>query len=441
MTGSEVANTEPQLEIKPCLVLICKDAASTVEGLDLPAISARLQSNLASVAVRIVERLCEQPKAVGSALDDDPAERIVMGICAGEFPEIEVHAQMRRHGVDPLGLQTAVIGDRHEARSDGAWASSRVELLLAAAVERARAFRRSLPENLRASLASSNTRVSRRALFTVPPVSYDTAPTVAMGKCAASDGCYECVEACPQDALSLDGDRVAVDRSQCNSCGVCVAACPHRAVEFPGASHQEIERQIATLVSIESDLTERDVAFVCKNAASPPSPWLPVKVSCAAAVTNAAILQALAGGASTVEISSCGDKCPNSTPAILEGRVDYCREVLRRLGDPPFSERVQLDGAGGDQAAVPDALPLTGEPSTGALVAFGRSAPAQAILALTQRTETGSLALDHEHSPLGRIDIDEATCIGCGSCAFACPSGAFVGCQPKWDRLLIETLS
>lgn len=39
-------------------------------------------------------------------------------------------------------------------------------------------------------------------------------------------GCGECVKSCPDDALSLNGDRVVITREKCLVCGQCIGACP-----------------------------------------------------------------------------------------------------------------------------------------------------------------------------------------------------------------------
>jgi Fe-S-cluster-containing hydrogenase component 2 len=47
-------------------------------------------------------------------------------------------------------------------------------------------------------------------------------------KCA---GCGTCVEACPENAISLNSHAI-VDASRCVECGACVDACPSSAISI-----------------------------------------------------------------------------------------------------------------------------------------------------------------------------------------------------------------
>ncbi|MCP4645556.1 MAG: glycyl-radical enzyme activating protein [bacterium] len=51
------------------------------------------------------------------------------------------------------------------------------------------------------------------------------------GRCLRDGGC---VEACPNDALTLHRDGVTVDRKACRGCGACVDFCPTSALEIHG---------------------------------------------------------------------------------------------------------------------------------------------------------------------------------------------------------------
>ena len=47
-------------------------------------------------------------------------------------------------------------------------------------------------------------------------------------------GCKTCIETCKQEALSLDGDGLHIDRDKCISCGECEEACPSTALHMLG---------------------------------------------------------------------------------------------------------------------------------------------------------------------------------------------------------------
>ena len=46
------------------------------------------------------------------------------------------------------------------------------------------------------------------------------------------DACWQCIEICPMEALSSDGDYSSVDIDRCIGCGVCVSTCPSDAIEL-----------------------------------------------------------------------------------------------------------------------------------------------------------------------------------------------------------------
>jgi Ni,Fe-hydrogenase III small subunit/formate hydrogenlyase subunit 6/NADH:ubiquinone oxidoreductase subunit I len=67
----------------------------------------------------------------------------------------------------------------------------------------------------------------------LPPVLPDRfrgAPRLDGGLCP--DGCRECIEACPTDAISLSGEKLALDTGRCLFCTDCTSACPTGAVSF-----------------------------------------------------------------------------------------------------------------------------------------------------------------------------------------------------------------
>jgi electron transfer flavoprotein alpha subunit len=55
----------------------------------------------------------------------------------------------------------------------------------------------------------------------------DMAVKVDKDKCV---GCTACIESCPFNALSMDGDKVKVDEAACGDCGACIGSCPTEAL-------------------------------------------------------------------------------------------------------------------------------------------------------------------------------------------------------------------
>ncbi|MFC2003090.1 indolepyruvate ferredoxin oxidoreductase subunit alpha [Chloroflexota bacterium] len=45
-------------------------------------------------------------------------------------------------------------------------------------------------------------------------------------------GCGTCIEWCPVDALTIEGDHAVVDEDWCIGCGVCVPQCTNSAAKL-----------------------------------------------------------------------------------------------------------------------------------------------------------------------------------------------------------------
>lgn len=44
------------------------------------------------------------------------------------------------------------------------------------------------------------------------------------------DGCGECVEVCPVDAIEVKDDVAVVNEDECSDCGACTDACPTESI-------------------------------------------------------------------------------------------------------------------------------------------------------------------------------------------------------------------
>jgi len=66
--------------------------------------------------------------------------------------------------------------------------------------------------------------------------------------------CGECIENCPEDAISLSSgrtslssERAVIDHEECIGCGSCIGVCPEGAVKIPwtSSSRKELQKRIA----------------------------------------------------------------------------------------------------------------------------------------------------------------------------------------------------
>ncbi len=395
----------------PVLVVLCGGLRDPLKASALQEI-ALAQSGLdEAVELVEVEDACHRPKRMGDVLKGTQADRVVITACSEDYPELELHAEVRKAGIDPLGMQVVYP------------IAGRVEATLAGAVARARAFPGSRPENLKAKLASSSQTVSRRSLFTLPPISYAVVPTVDVRRCVADDGCRACVTACPVNAISNNGEQVTIDRSLCQSCGACVATCPERSLELPGLSAEEIEVEVTALLAATSDVDVRRVAFVCADAGpSSAEGWLQVRVPCVSTLPVAALLATLAAGAEAVGLVGC-ERSRGNGYGGLRGTPGYCRELLTLLGGASEAARVTLLGPDSCQDVSPWRERPSGHEGEQVRI-FGKGAAAEAITRLADRYSANGMSLDHESSPLGVVTLDEQACSGCWTCAGSCPPGA-----------------
>jgi ferredoxin len=46
-------------------------------------------------------------------------------------------------------------------------------------------------------------------------------------------GCGLCVNVCPVEAITLEGDKAKVDEDKRTECGQCVEECPNEAISIP----------------------------------------------------------------------------------------------------------------------------------------------------------------------------------------------------------------
>ncbi|MBI5521572.1 MAG: hydrogenase iron-sulfur subunit [Desulfarculus sp.] len=158
-------------------------------------------------------------------------------------------------------------------------------------------------------------------------------PRLDKGKC---DQCKRCLEECPAGAWSLDERGFPLlAPTRCRQCGVCMGACPLAAISLPGSTI----RQMAAAIEVLGDdaafagqaplvlalLCQNDAWLAARQAARAglalPPGLVMLPLTCAGALNNALVADALSLGVDGVLIGGCpGQQCHYRTGGELASR-------------------------------------------------------------------------------------------------------------------------
>ena len=87
------------------------------------------------------------------------------------------------------------------------------------------------------------------------------------------DDCGDCVDACPESAITLEEGKPLINQIICNGCGACVPACPRNALDQQGLTEAQLKANIrGSLESSDSEIkilafVEREVAYTAVDLA------------------------------------------------------------------------------------------------------------------------------------------------------------------------------
>jgi len=253
-------------------------------------------------------------------------------------------------------------------------------------------------------------------------------------------GCTRCVDACPTGAISVDGDKVAVNPYLCQGAGPCVAACPSGAMGYAYPPLADLLSGLSVVLkAYHAAQGEAPVLllhdhgegaqWVTVHARVLPQRVIPLALEETASAGLDTWLCALAYGACAVVVMLPA-RVPATVNAAVADQVGFAGALLEGLGLGP--ERVVLVDTGSDADAWIERLPAAA------------AVPPARFGAVNEKRTMIRLAVDHlaetntpvranwpmpAGAPFGEVALDADACTLCLACASVCPVRALTDGQ------------
>lgn len=253
-------------------------------------------------------------------------------------------------------------------------------------------------------------------------------------RCAHSrngmSACRRCLDACPAQAISSNGDDgIEVNPNLCQGGGICATVCPSGAIRYTYPRARDTLSQIRLLLKTYLEQGgEQPVLALFADTDGPLPPVLeetgnvlPLVLEELASAGLEVWLSALAYGAQRVLLVN-GGSMPASVGEALQKQIATTQETLVAMG------------------YARDAIALIRPEQIGAQASGGMRLERNAAFSTgNNKRETAFLAIDHLHAqagskpavtpltpgaPFGMAAVDEEACTLCMSCVSACPGKA-----------------
>ncbi len=168
------------------------------------------------------------------------------------------------------------------------------------------------------------------------------------------DGCGECIEACPVDAIKLNG-KARINAAICKGCGACISSCPRDAIDLKIFSNDEIMAEIEAAVKNKKEGEHRILIFaddmctytladgVGTSKMKYPSDTFIIRVPSSSRITPKMMIKAFELGADAIFLGECEEAVSPypGTLNVIKENVEKAREILKQAGISP--ERIQYD--------------------------------------------------------------------------------------------------
>ena len=266
-------------------------------------------------------------------------------------------------------------------------------------------------------------------------------------------GCSQCLDACPADAISSNNEFVLVNPSLCQGCGSCTTVCPSGAMTYAlptlDVSINRLRLMMQTYQSLDKtaphilihDLDNGQLLIKAKAHALP-SNLILFSIEEIGALGMAFWLNALAYGAGGITVWDAGSHSDHDW-LELQQEINKTNQMLAELNYP---ENVVNWFAGKDIQALSSLVAESNntpavEAASYAGIDDKRLMIKLAMNHLQQQVNANKevLVLD-KTAAFGEIKVDTKACTLCMSCVSVCPVGAVLDGVDKPQLNFIEDL-
>lgn len=266
-------------------------------------------------------------------------------------------------------------------------------------------------------------------------------------------GCNQCLDACPADAISSNNDFVLVNPSLCQGCGSCTTVCPSGAMTYAlptlDVSINRLRTMMQTYLSLDKtaphilihDLENGQLLLDAKGH-DLPSDLILFSIEEIGALGMAFWLSALAYGASGITVWDAGSHTDHGWLEVQQ-EINKTNQMLAGLNYP---ENIVNWFAGQDLQSLSHLInqsnnALVVEPATYAGIDDKRRMIKLAMNHMQrQLDETKQVLVLDKNAAFGEIQVDTKACTLCMSCVSVCPAGAVLDGVDKPQLNFIEDL-
>ena len=259
-----------------------------------------------------------------------------------------------------------------------------------------------------------------------------SSPTFHPDHCASSRfgvaGCRACADVCPHQALQFGSAGPGINGDLCQRCGACTAACPVAALERSFLPDEQLWNKVEVAVASRP----RKLVIVCRHDPDQSEmdhhdDSVVLRLPCVQLVSDDLLLFAIAAGVGQVEVRAEGS-CPHLSHVGPKRAIQTACTTVASLGfgencvvyrEPGYQPHEGDSGAKVSDQNAPAQNPL---PST--VAAANRVKRRLVLLERLVTLATQKTVPIESEVPWQQVQLDQDKCTMCGSCAFACPTGA-----------------